>query len=256
MSAAPVPTRLPEQAATLAKEVPALTDAYRKAHKSYVLVAGLLASWELIGITLNTKEKWGVELKSPAAVPLILFTLVFYSGYKMTIEWLQCDAERREHFAVKLDYWVAHSIGAVAVGISVVQYLWRVRATDVILGNHFGRIIIWTSSVWFVFISAFILITNWRMADRMKRWKLSLSVAIVVIGAAGAGLVVSKKSFVDFALGFGSGISLFALTIITAYLFVAYLLTAYLLKFISYLLTGLSKPSIKTDSGTRETPQG
>ena len=70
----------PESKPTPPKEIPQVTDAYRKAHKNYVLVAGLLASWELIGVTLNTKDKWGVEFKSPAAVPLILFTLVFLHG--------------------------------------------------------------------------------------------------------------------------------------------------------------------------------
>jgi len=46
-----------------------LPEAYRKAHKSYVLASGLLASWELLGITLQIKEKWGIKLKSPNAVP-------------------------------------------------------------------------------------------------------------------------------------------------------------------------------------------
>lgn len=115
---------------TPVKEIPQVTDAYRKAHKTYVLAAGLLASWELIGITLDTKEKWGIELKSPTAVPFILFTLVFYSAYKITVEWWQCDGERRKDRIARLDYIVAHLIGAVAVGISVVQYLTRVQIVD------------------------------------------------------------------------------------------------------------------------------
>src|SRR5437016_12653472 len=110
MSTAPVLTKASEPVPAPVKEIPSLSDAYRKAHKSYVLVSGLLASWELIGITLQTKEKWGIELKSPAAVPLILFTLVFYSGYKLIVEWEQCDAERRKHRAAKIDYVVAHLI--------------------------------------------------------------------------------------------------------------------------------------------------
>lgn len=120
----------PEPEPTPPKEVPQSTDAYRKAHKSYVLAAGLLASWELIGITLDTKEKWGIELKSPKAVPLILFTLVFYSAYKMTIEWLQCDSERRRNKAARLDFWIAHLIALTAVGISVFQYLARIQIVD------------------------------------------------------------------------------------------------------------------------------
>ncbi len=121
---------------TVSKEVPQLTEAYRKAHKAYVLASGLLASWELIGITLDTKDKWGIDLKSPRAVPLILFTLVFYSGYKMIIEWLQCDAERRRNKVAKLDYGIAHSIALAAIGISVVQYLAKIQIVD-LLGRPF-----------------------------------------------------------------------------------------------------------------------
>ncbi len=119
---------------TAPKRFPPVTDAYRKAHKNYVLVSGLLASWELIGISLSTKEKWGIELKSPTAVPLILFTLIFYSGYKMTIEWLQCDAERRKNKAAKVDYGSAHLIAVAAIGISIVQYLAHIRIADVLAG--------------------------------------------------------------------------------------------------------------------------
>ena len=36
-----------------------VAEAYRKAHKTYVLTSGLLAAWELVGVTLDTKEKWG-----------------------------------------------------------------------------------------------------------------------------------------------------------------------------------------------------
>jgi hypothetical protein len=95
-----------------------------------VVASGLLASWELIGITLQTKEKWGIELKSPAGVPLILFVLVLYSGYKLLIEWTQCDAERRKHLAAKVDYWVAHGIALIAIAISIVQYMTRIQIID------------------------------------------------------------------------------------------------------------------------------
>lgn len=144
---------------TQSKEVPQLTDAYRKAHKSYVMSSGLLASWELIGITLTTKERWGIELKSPSAVPLILFTLVFYSGYKLTIEWLQCDPERRKNAAAKLDYVTAHVMALAAIAISVVQYLLRIQIVDalkheqaiaVLVGLAFvyGYVILWYTRWW------------------------------------------------------------------------------------------------------------
>jgi hypothetical protein len=127
------PTLSPEPERS-SNDVPQLTDAYRKAHKAYVVASGLLASWELIGITLDTKDKWGIELKSPNAVPLILFTLVFYSGYKMIIEWLQCEAEGNR--VAKFDYWVAHLIAFSAILISVVQYLTKIQIVD-FLGRPF-----------------------------------------------------------------------------------------------------------------------
>jgi hypothetical protein len=129
------PTRSPESERS-PKDVSQLTDAYRKAHKAYVLASALLASWELIGITLDTKDKWGIELKSPNAVPLILFTLVFYSGYKMVIEWLQCEAEGNK--VASLDYWIAHLIALSAILISVVQYLAKIQIVD-FLGRPFYR---------------------------------------------------------------------------------------------------------------------
>lgn len=124
----PLQPTLPPSPECSSKDLSQLTDAYRKAHKAYVLASGLLASWELIGITLDTKGKWGIELKSPNAVPLILFTLVFYSGYKMIIEWLQCETGGNK--VAKFDYWIAHMIAFSATLISVVQYLTKIQIVD------------------------------------------------------------------------------------------------------------------------------
>jgi hypothetical protein len=129
------PAMSPDSGATPTRDVPQATDAYRKAHKAYVLVSGMLASWELIGITLDTKGKWGIELKSPNAVPLILFTLLFYSGYKMTVEWLQCDSARRKDRIARLDFWVAHFIALAAIVIPIFQFLARIRIADWLTGH-------------------------------------------------------------------------------------------------------------------------
>lgn len=109
-----------------------LSDAYRKVHKSYALVSGLLASWSLIGITLETKEKWGFTLKSPNGVPLILVALVLYYGYRLVIEWVQIDATGRANWAARLDYRVSHSLGLIALAIPAVQFLIRRQIVDVI----------------------------------------------------------------------------------------------------------------------------
>ena len=128
MSAATASTEQPQYPA-----LPPVTDAYRKAHKNYVLAGALLGSWQLIGISIDTKGKWGITLKSPAAVPLILFALVVYFGYKMTVEWLQCDEGRRMHTVALLDFKIAHGIALSAVIIAIFQYTFQKQVLDVIL---------------------------------------------------------------------------------------------------------------------------
>ncbi len=117
-------------------EIPQVTDAYRKAHKSYVLMSGLLAAWAF-GITLNTKDKWGIELQSPVAGPVILALLVFYSGYRLMVEWHQCAPERRNDWWARLDNWIAHGIGVTAVAVAGVQYLLQIGFIDLL--NQYAR---------------------------------------------------------------------------------------------------------------------
>jgi putative effector of murein hydrolase LrgA (UPF0299 family) len=112
--------------------IPPVTPAYQKAHKSYLAVSSLLGSWQLIGITVDTKEKWGITLKSPTAIPLILFILVMYFAYKMTIEWKQCDDGRRAHPMAKLDFFVAHILGALAISIATLQYIFQRQVVDIV----------------------------------------------------------------------------------------------------------------------------
>lgn len=134
MSSQPGPALVPQPEPTPAppKEIPELTDAYRKAHKNYVLASGLLTAWELIGITPDT-EKWGFKLQSPTAVPLILFILVFYCGYKMTIEWMQCNRDSRAHSAARIDYRMAHITAFLAIDISIIQALLHIQIADTII---------------------------------------------------------------------------------------------------------------------------
>ena len=107
-----------------------LTPEYRKAHKNYVLIAGLLASWELIGINLNTKDKWGIELTSPKAIPLILYSLLIYSAYKMIIEWKLLEEGKPKSKPALIDYYVAHAIGVSAALIGAIQTITKVRIAD------------------------------------------------------------------------------------------------------------------------------
>jgi tellurite resistance protein TehA-like permease len=151
-----------------------------------------------------------LELKSPAAVPLILFTLVFYSGYKMTIEWLQCDAERRKHFAARIDYWVAHAIGVVAVGISTVQYLWRVRIVDILSNSFNGFAIAIFLAVIFLYLTIRVYIHEWRTYkySRAQRSRAIVGVLVLLFLTVVAGVqpFQEKNGIFSFEFGLGSGI--------------------------------------------------
>lgn len=152
--AAPAPSQ--PTPARKKKAPPALSNAYQKAHKTYVLSAALLASWQLIGIELNTKEKWGVELKSPHAVPLVLLAMIVYFGYRLTVEWMQCDEERRSHRAANLDFVVAHTIAGFALLLSLFQYLLRIRIADII-SRASPRLAIFAISSFFVPFALYLL---------------------------------------------------------------------------------------------------
>lgn len=178
----PQPARALVSQPELQKEIPELTDAYRKAHKSYVLASGLLASWELIGITLQTKEKWGIELKSPTAVPLILFVLVIYSGYKTSIEWWQCNPERKQHPAAKWDYRVAHGIAFIAIVISIVQALLHIQILDVLARHTFiYRIILLVIIAPLIIVALFGKNTTARKRAPLTATVAALSAILIVL---------------------------------------------------------------------------
>jgi hypothetical protein len=127
------------------KAPPALTNAYQKAHKSYVLASALFASWVLIGFGLDTKDRWGLEIKSPNGIPLVLLTMIFYFGYRLTIEWMQCDEERRSMRVAKVDFVTAHVIAGVALSIGLIQYLSHVRVADY-AATRPSRVAVWAVS--------------------------------------------------------------------------------------------------------------
>src|SRR5436190_18860859 len=99
-------------------EIPALGRAYAHARKAYTAVSAVLIAWELIGIELENHpiEHFKITIKSPQAVPYVLIVLVFYFSFRTTIEWAQTDARRRGLFPAKLDFIVAHTIAATALG--------------------------------------------------------------------------------------------------------------------------------------------
>lgn len=118
---------------------PDISEAYQKAHKAYGLVSALLIAWEVIGIELTKTPMENIEviLKSPQAVPYVLVILVIYFAFRITVEWLQVHPERQKHRAARIDYFVAHCIGAAALGLYAVQALLRVQLANTVTSPQF-----------------------------------------------------------------------------------------------------------------------
>ena len=116
------------------EEIPHLGDAYQNGRKAYGLASGLLIAWELIGIEFSASpiESFNITLKSPQAVPYVLVVLILYFGFRFTVEWYQADERRRTLPVSRVDYLVAHLIGASALALYSYQSLRKVQLADLI----------------------------------------------------------------------------------------------------------------------------
>jgi len=165
-----------------------VSTAYQKAHKTYVLSSALLASWELIGITLDTQTKWGITLKSPNAIPLILTSLMVYFGYKTTIEWYQCVEARNTNRPAQIDFRVTHFIAGGSLAVVLVQSIIHRQIVDVVMKQFFP----FEQHVLGVFV---ILTFIWGYALRARIYYEARNRGMVVTLACGI-----SASFVVFAL--------------------------------------------------------
>jgi hypothetical protein len=84
----------------------ALSPEYHKAHKQLMLWAGILLTWELVGVDLEkAKEADGnvgtlvKSIKSPRAVPWVLLILVGYFLFKLFVEWRQVHPGSQNRYA-------------------------------------------------------------------------------------------------------------------------------------------------------------
>jgi hypothetical protein len=141
----------PEVKSELPKPDPkALTPEYHKARKQVMLWAGILFVWELIGIDLEQVKKAGgytgaliTAIKSPQAVPWVLFILVAYFLFKTTVEWHQCSAARRNLRISQIDFRSAWIISLIAYALYIVQSIIHIQFAD-IFGN-------WGTFFWGIF---------------------------------------------------------------------------------------------------------
>lgn len=112
--------------------IPPLQEQYHKARKLYGLFSGLLMVWSLVGVRIEQApiESLKVTLLNPEAVPVMLFFLVLYFAFRLTIEWYQCELNRRTIFASRVDFISAHCIGVISALLYSFQLMTKFRFAD------------------------------------------------------------------------------------------------------------------------------
>ena len=115
-----------------AEDITEFGEAYQGARKAYGVVSALLISWEFIGIEFGASpvETFNVTLKSPQAVPYVLIVLTLYFSFRFTVEWYQSDQRRRTLIVSRVDYAVAHLIGALALMLYAYQAFRNVQIAN------------------------------------------------------------------------------------------------------------------------------
>jgi hypothetical protein len=104
---------------------PAFGESYDNARKAYSLASALLLAWGMLGVEIlePSLELFRIKLNSPKAAPYVLIALVAYFAFRLTVEWYQAESNRRDRFESKVDFAVAHMIGAAAILLYEVQTL-------------------------------------------------------------------------------------------------------------------------------------
>jgi hypothetical protein len=110
----------------------------------YVLFSGILLAWELVGVDLPKEPFTAVKvtLKSPEAAPFVLLALIGYFGFHSTVEWYQCDAQRRAQIPSLIDFGTAHLIATCAVLVYAVQALARVQLVTYVNANRTAQLLV------------------------------------------------------------------------------------------------------------------
>ena len=168
----------------------AMTDAYHKARRGYGLFSGLLIAWELIGIQVNASpfSDFNVTLKSPEAAPYILITLVGYYAFRLTVEWYQCDSSRRALKVSRIDFFIAHSLGFVAVGLYAIQRGFGLRLADQLRDSP---------PYWIVFglVSSMLVLVTWR---NYKRAQIGNRLFIIMLALFSIALPIAFGGYILF----------------------------------------------------------
>ena len=181
------------------REPQALSSEYHKARKQLMLWAGILFIWELVGIDLEKAKETGgnagaliTALKSPQAIPWVLFVLVGYFAFKLGIEWKQCEARRKELLASRIDVGSAWVVAFFACVLYVYQTVSRIQVADVVQSSNGPQS--FAVGLMLVVIPSMMLLFFKQPRQPPKNFYivgvvLHLLVIVMMLGMAGQGLI-------------------------------------------------------------------
>ena len=84
-----------------------LSEGYRKARKTYVLFAGLLLAFEVVGFEVPKILHLGrteIPLERPDLVPFVLLALTGFFAFRITLEWLLLGSKIHLRNPARLDF--------------------------------------------------------------------------------------------------------------------------------------------------------
>jgi lipid-A-disaccharide synthase-like uncharacterized protein len=124
----------------------------------------LLLAGTIVGVDIEKSpfENIKVTILNPEALPVILFLLVLYFAFRVTVEWFQCNSYRRSFLASLVDFWAAHILGIAATLIYSIQQAARFRIADFFINLPLVGLIPAT-----VLFAIFVLISTRKMLLRL-----------------------------------------------------------------------------------------
>jgi hypothetical protein len=157
-----------------------------------MLWATILFIWELIGVDLSKAKDAGgyigpvvTALKSPQAVPWVLFALVIYFLFKCSTEWGQCHEDRRKLRFARADFISAWFVAVAAIALYLGQTISRLQFADIIQSKRveLNRVALWSL---YSFVILFLpgagvgsVYITWRRTGKIKlNWFLAIPLVI------------------------------------------------------------------------------
>lgn len=168
-----------------------LSTEYHKSHKQLMLWSTILFIWELIGVDLEKARDVGgnvgpvvTALKSPQAIPWVLVILVLYFSFKCSIEWAQCQAERRSVRFARIDFISAWVVSVSAIFLYLGQAVARVQLAN---SPNFHPFLFLLLAWYPVIIGTFIYIIATQDREKRLHWRrtvlLPLAASVLLLTA-------------------------------------------------------------------------